>query len=226
MNTSLIKKDSTEQGIETVMKPGKRITGTAVLRKNDLIAMLHDENDALYEEYMKVIKRNTELRVIIEKQQKIINAIYNAELNFIIPEEKAIAAPEPECSIPLKEAPAEAPKPEVKPPAPQPLDVNSLAKRMHRLQKKQFQSQKSLLVKAKFLLALYNAPKGIHCDELFAACGLTRVTGLRYASFLRKFSFISHGGHYSIKEHGKKFVEGVPYPEWDKYQVKNWKPIY
>jgi hypothetical protein len=244
MSTSLIKSETNNSNMEPSVKISRMMNGNATIRKNDLVSLLREENDALYEEYGKLIKRNSELRAIVEKQQKVINAIYNAELKILMPpDEKAVPEIEPPlpevqntviemeqpavetvAEVPSVEAPVEPdPAPEVKPP--QPLSLNDLAQRIHRLQRKQWQSQPSLIEKANFLLALYNAPEGIPNMELFAARNLTRVTGLRYVSFFRKFSMISNGSHICLTPEGKKFVEGAPAPEWDKFRVKNWRPV-
>src|SRR6185436_6688967 len=95
MNTSLIKKETADRNMEPSVKISRRMNGSAAIRKNDLVTLLREENDALYDEYAKVIKRNAELRAIVEKQQKIINAIYNAELNILLPPaEKEVAGME------------------------------------------------------------------------------------------------------------------------------------
>jgi hypothetical protein len=242
MNTSIIKKETQDQCMQPVVKISRR-TGSGTLRKNDLLTMLREENDSLYDDYHEVIKRNIELRAIVEKQQKLINAIYNAELNLVFPvDEKNTVEQtkteavqleimkEPVSTLPLDEPitldesiAIEEKKPDIIPP--QPLSIDDLAKRIWRLQRKQWQSQKSVIEKTKFLLAIYHAPSGIHCDTLFANCGIIRVTGIRYVNFFRKFSMVSSGGTYTITVDGKKFVEGEPNPEWDKYTVKKWRTI-
>jgi hypothetical protein len=235
MNTSIIKKETTGQNNQTEVKISRRLTGNINSRKNDLVIMLREENDSLYEEYREVIKRNIELRAIVEKQQKLINAIYNAELNLVFPAEEKNTAEEikiepvqlesveqPANMLPVPVA-TEAEKPEIK--SPQPLGQDDLARRIRSLRRNKLQSQPTVIEKAKFLLAIYNTPGGIRNNILFADCGITRVTGMRYVSFFRKFSMVSSGGTYSITGLGKKFVEGEPNPEWDKCGIKKWKPI-
>jgi hypothetical protein len=229
MNNSIIKKEAADEIMQPVIKISRRTNGSHVLRKNDAVSMLRVENDSLYEEYLKVIKRNTELRTIIEKQQKLINAIYNAELAIILPQEEKegvkFKLPQHDPSLVIENTIPLIKSPEPEPAKPEPLCIDSLAKRICSLRRKQWQSQKSLIEKTKFLLAIYHAPSGIRCDDLFTACGITRVTGMRYVSFFRKFSMVSSGGTYRITTLGKKFVEGEPNPEWDKHRIKRWKII-
>jgi predicted transcriptional regulator len=63
---------------------------------------------------------------------------------------------------------------------------------------------------ANMLISLYNV---IECkpQELFAACGLTPISGFRYVSKLRDLGFIKTsgrgtGGSYSITRAGEKFL--------------------
>ncbi len=221
MNTAIIKKETANEIIHHPARIARRITGITSLKKNDVVTLLREENDSLYEEYLEVIKRNIELRAIVEKQQKLINAIYNAELNLIFPAGEESVITEVKTELPQLEQKTEAPVVKI----PQPLGLDALAQRVCRLRKKQGQSLPTTIEKTKFLLGIYNAPGGIRCEELFASLGITRVTGMRYVSFFRKYSLVCHGGFYKLTDLGKKFVEGEPNPEWNKYNIKKWRSI-
>jgi hypothetical protein len=239
MNTSIIKKETADKNIQPEIKITRRITGNGISRKNDLVTILHEENDSLYEECRQLIKRNIELRTIVEKQQKLINAIYNAELQLVFPAEEKNppeeiktepmqeqTAKEPESLLPVISPGApEAELPEIK--LPQPLDFNSLAKRIFSLTRKRWQSRKTLVDKTKLLLILYNSPSRICYDDFFAQLGITRQTGMRHLSFFKKFSFVYDNACHGITDMGKKFVEGEKNPEWDKFRnyIKNWRVI-
>ncbi|HKR05232.1 MAG TPA: hypothetical protein VJY62_11425 [Bacteroidia bacterium] len=69
----------------------------------------------------------------------------------------------------------------------------------------------SLKRQANMLIHLYEKI-GCKPDELFAACGVTAVSGFRYVAKLTDFGFMTSSGrgtgcHYSITPEGEKFLE-------------------
>lgn len=198
-------------------------TNEMTAAKESLVKMLQMDNTTLYNNYMESMRCNAELRAIVEKQQKLINAIYNAELKLMLPEEKR----EEENTIDLVEVKREVeqitPEPviNVEPEIEQPklLDDLELLKKIRGIRKQKLQSKSTLVDKLKFLKAIYIAGK-ITPKELFTSNGLRKVTAYRYVKFFKDYGFIKFRGTnkvgmYCITKLGEKFVTGQTIIEED-----------
>lgn len=218
MNTSIIKKEKGDEIIETPVKISRKLTSTISLKKNDLVALLREENASLYEDYAALVKRYAELRKEVGKLHHIINCFSQSEMKLLRTTEELntenglmdVAVIKEEMNTGLTAT--------LQNEVAKPMEFEKLKVRIRSLRKQKVQVQKSLAEKAKFLLVLYNAQKGMRPDELFNSCGIKRVTGFRYTSFciqngLARFSGNNRTGAYSITDMGKKFVEGEEVPE-------------
>jgi len=227
MNTALIEENAAESKTTPALKTDAVTLESNSISKDEMVKLLMKEIDFLQNNYIGALQKNAELRTMLKQQQEVINTFYKQKMKLLpaapvmstaLPEvhvkdelPAVVAAPEKENVIPLKDEH----KTEI-------LSADALKKRIGRLiRKRTRQHDDTLTQKANFLFALYACTEGMTPENLFAQCGLTRITGFRYVAFFKSYDLLyfrpqkQNNGIYKISGNGRKFVEGKAFVEDD-----------